>query len=393
VRFPSFGARSSARDAIVAALRDRPAVLSAVADEELAADLSAAYRDSYRWQAHRKAWRRRIVGATNTVVNTLIYGALLLLFAQLGTRASSGVLAAIFYFGSWLAGLLVFIGLTLLLRRLPLRLQVFVYGSGTAAVCGGIYLLWREAGSTGALLDMIAAEMWRIALTGFVLVPVMVLGFMTPILWPASWLLRRSGQRSQPRFALLTELFALAHALNDPRALDDQTGLLRLLDNAAAVLESHFWRQVQLTNPLSRNTWRSRCCQCAQRLRAFDLWIVLPRRETRENLQAEIVSLIHVLVRGSLDELPTAPPGPRRLAVLGNAVRSLVLGLIPLAAVVGAKFAGLDLSGPMGGAFVVAAVAWFVLTALTTFDGQAASRLSLLKDAADAMASFRGGKP
>jgi hypothetical protein len=99
------------------------------------------------------------------------------------------------------------------------------------------------------------------------------------------------------------------------------------------------------------------------------------------------------VARGSLDELPTAPPGPRRLAVLGNAVRSLVLCLIPLAALFGAEVAGLDLSGPMGGAFVVAAVAWFVLTLLTTFDGQATGRLSLLKDAADAMASFRGGKP
>lgn len=100
-----------------------------------------------------------------------------------------------------------------------------------------------------------------------------------------------------------------------------------------------------------------------------------------------------MLVRGSLDELPTAPPGPHRLAVLGNAVRSLVLGLIPLAAMYGAKVAGLDLSGPTGGAFVVAAVAWFVLTVLTTFDGQFTGRLSPLKDAADAVASFQDRKP
>ncbi|MCP2249809.1 hypothetical protein LX86_008596 [Lentzea aerocolonigenes] len=380
------------RDVVRTALRDREAVLHAVADDELAPDLAAAYRESYRWRARREARKRRIDATTERLINFLFYSGLLLLFVLLANRSSSGWLAAVFYVGGWLTGVLALHGLNAFLRRLPLGLQVFVYGVGTAGVVGGLYLLWRAAGPADALLDTIAAEMWRIAVTGFALVPVTLFGLMAPTLGPANWLRRRSALRTQPRLALLTELFALAHALNNPRALDDQSRLLGLLDNAAVVLESHFWKQIQLTNPLSRHTWRSRCRQCAQRLRSFDLWIVLPRRETRTDLQAEIVNLIHVLVRGSLDELPTAPPGPRRLAVLGNAVRGLVLGLIPLAAVFGAKVAGLDLSGPMGGAFVVAAVAWFVLTMLTTFDGQATGRLSLLKDAADAMASFRGGK-
>jgi hypothetical protein len=381
------------RDVVRTALRDREAVLHAVADDELAPDLAAAYRESYRWQARREARDRRINGFMNVVSTSLFYVGFLVLCFLLANRASHGWLAVILFLGGWLASVLTTHKLNSLLRKLPAGLQVFIYGSGTAGVAGGLYLLWRETGSVDALLNMIAAEMWRVALTGFAVLPVALLGVMIPILGPEIWLRRRSALRTQPRLALLTELFALAHALSNPRALDDQPGLLRLLDNAAVVLESHFWKQVQLTNPLSRHAWRSRCRQCAQRLRSFDLWIVLPRRETRTDLQAEIVSVIHVLVRGSLDELPTAPPGARRLAALGNAVRGIVLGLIPLAAVVGAKVAGLDLSGPMGGAFVVAAVAWFVLTVLTTFDGQATSRLSLLKDAADAMASFRGGKP
>ncbi|GGU83907.1 hypothetical protein [Lentzea flava] len=70
-----------------------------------------------------------------------------------------------------------------------------------------------------------------------------------------------------------------------------------------------------------------------------------------------------------------------------------MLGLIPPALVLGAKLAGFDLSGPIGGAWVVAATAWFALTLLTTFDSQAATRISLLKDAAELTASFRGGAP
>ena len=136
---------------------------------------------------------------------------------------------------------------------------------------------------------------------------------------------------------------------------------------------------------------RSRCRQCAQHLRSFDLWIALPRRDTREHLQAEIVGLIHVLVRGCLDELPTASSSPRRrLAVIGNVARSVLLGAIDPAAVYAAHLAGLDLTSPLGGTLALMAVTWFVLTMITTFDSQATTRISLLKDAADAMASFRG---
>jgi hypothetical protein len=232
------------RDVVRTALRDREAVLHAVADDELAPDLAAAYRESYRWQARREARDRRIDATTERLINILFYAGLFLLFVQLVVRASSGWLAAVFYFGGWFTGFLALRGLTSLLRRLPSGLQVVVYGCGTAGTAGGLYLLWREAGSADALLDVIATDMWRIALTGFSLVPVVLFGLMAPILGPANWLQARSVQRAQPRLALLTELFALAHALSNPRALDDQSLLLRKLDNAAVVLETHFWKQI-----------------------------------------------------------------------------------------------------------------------------------------------------
>jgi hypothetical protein len=192
---------------------------------------------------------------------------------------------------------------------------------------------------------------------------------------------------------LLARLFELARALTSPRALSENRELLLTkLDEAALVLESGFYREVRLADPVSRATWRDRCRQCAQRLRSYDLWIVLPRRETRDDLLAEVATLIQVVVRGCLDELPAADPRPqRKLAVLASRLRGLLLGLIPLASVLGAQLTGVNLSGPVGGAWVVAATAWFALTLLTTFDSQAATRVSLLKDAADAVASFRGG--
>lgn len=78
------------RDVVRTALRDREAVLHSVADDELAPDLVAAYRESYRWQARGEARDRRIDGFTERVINVLFYGVLLLLFVLLATRSSSG---------------------------------------------------------------------------------------------------------------------------------------------------------------------------------------------------------------------------------------------------------------------------------------------------------------
>ncbi len=208
-----------------------------------------------------------------------------------------------------------------------------------------------------------------------------------------AWLEIRRMARTQPRTALLHRLFALTLVLTEPRTLTDRRILLlRMLSRAALVLEMGLWREVHLSNPLSRATWRDRCRQCAQHLRSFDLAIVLPRADTREYLLAEVVGLIHVLVRGALDDLPVADPphppaGSPRLPGGGAQPGA---GLIPLAAVLGARYVGLEPSGALGGALVVATIVWFALTVLTTLDGQAANRLSLLKDAAEAMSSFLG---
>lgn len=161
----------------------------------------------------------------------------------------------------------------------------------------------------------------------------------TSIVLGANYLLWRAV-RARPRAALLNDLFLLAYALTSQRALADKAQLLlSLLNSASSVLERLLLEERPSDEPVSRAIWRGRCRQCVQRLRSFDLWIVLPNRQTRVDLQAEFTGLIHVLARGCLNELPIAEPSPRRkIAVFGSAMRSLLPGLIPLAAVSGAKF-------------------------------------------------------
>jgi hypothetical protein len=328
--------------------------------------------------------------ALSAAVALLFYVMCVLLIVPIVRKATATEPAIAFSFLGVLAGLAL-LWLTGFLLRGSERLLVFGHGSLAVGLIGGAYLLWRESGSLNGLVGMIASEMWRIAFFGAAVTFVVFGIIVVPLALLIVWRGKRAAIRSEPQSALLVPLFAMAHALADTNALADKSTLLRCLNDAADVLESGYWRTVDLANPFSRAIWRDRCRQCALRLRSLDLWIALPRRETRVDLQAEIVALIHVLVRGCLDELPKAEPSPRRrLAAFGNAVRSLLLGLVPLAAVFGAKFVGLDLSGALGGALVVAAVAWFALTVLTTLDRQAESRLSLLKDAGEALSKFKG---
>jgi hypothetical protein len=396
VRFPDIGySRLLARRVVREALRDRKAVLEAVADEDVSVELAAAYRDSYRWLAGRGALDRRTEVVFEAAQGMLMFGSLGVIGWLISRRTEPDYVSWGCYVAGWFGGGLAFTGFARLVARLPSKLQNFVFLSILTGVLAGCSLLWREAGSATALLDVIAANWWYVGLTGAVVMPAsLLIGFM-PAFLVIGWFQDRADNRRAPRTALLARLFELTRALMDPRALtENKEYLLTTVREAGAVLEYGFWREVRLVDPVSRAIWRDRCRQCAERLRSFDLWIVLPRRETRDDLLAEVTTLIQVLVRGCLDELPTADPRPqRKLAVVGSKARGLLLGLMPLSLVLAAWSLGLNLSGPIGGAWVVASVAWFALTLLTTFDSQAANRISLLKDAAEATASFRGGKP
>lgn len=371
------------------ALNSRALVLDTVAGPEI----KSAYREAYRWYARCEARDSRIGAVVSALRLLLVYAMLVALFWLVGVRSSKLLETSLFYVGGWIAGSLLLAILWSFIERLPPKGRLSWAVSATSCTVGGIYLLWRQAGSAEALLHTIAANGWWTAITGAAVVPITILAVVLPSYLVVAWFLEQRAARTQPQVALRSHLFQLVLLLSDARVLNDhREWLLTKLNDAATVLEGGFWREIHLLDPVSRATWRDRCRQCARHLRSFDLWIVLPRDDTREVLLAEITGLIQVLVSGNLDDLPTAAPRSRRkLDVVSDAVTTVLLGAIPLAGVLAVdRFIGLNLSGPVGGALVVGATAWFALTVLITFDGQATTRLSHLKNLGDAMASLRG---
>lgn len=360
-----------------AAVEQRDAALTAVSADGLTSEFRVAYRDAYRWRARCLAAELRFEALGISLLLAGTFGPIVVLVVLLSQRADA-VLSVVASLAGALVGTTVV--LSLAMRFLSLYRVAFVL-----APLGVVYLWWRDG-----WLDALAAKPWLAFVSGAFALPLLTLALVVALVFVEAWLAGRYA-RNQPRSVLFTGLIDLALALAEPGALQDQPAyLLRRLNSAATVLETGLWRKVRLVDPVSRTIWRDRCRQCAQYLRRLDLAIALPRQDTREYLQGEINSLIHVLLRGSLDELPTAEPRPRRrLAVFASAVRSLVLGLIPLAAVFGAQYLGLDLSGALGNTLLIGALAWFAVTVLTTFDAQAAARIALLKDAADAMGKFK----
>ncbi len=387
VRFPDIsGARKVARKSVRTALEERSAVLGAVSPDEPSARLLAAHRGVYRWRARRLAFEERVNVFGAGLLIALVFGALIAVAVVLGQRPDAETATAAFIIGCLFGGPP--------LHSLVVRVR-FVQHVASAAffvtLLAAAFLFWRGAGWADAL----AARPWLAALSGAIALAVVTLSATIPFAFAAVWLVTRYS-RSRSQLALLTELFDLAVALTNPRALLDRRAfLLHKLNAAATVLETTFWRRrVRLADPLSRATWRDRCRQCAAHLRSFDLAIALPRADTREYLLGEVVSLIHVLLRGTLDDLPTAEPRPhRRLAAFGNAIRSLLLGLVPLGLVLAARYAahlaGIQLPAGLASALGIGALAWFGLVVLMTFDSQAGNRMALLRDAADALSKFR----
>jgi hypothetical protein len=387
VRFPDIsGARKAAQEAVRTALEERSAVLGAVSPDGSTAELAEAYRDAYRWRARRAAFEERVELCAAPLLLLLIFGPLVLATFLLSGRTGAKAATEAFTAG-WVFGGLLLLGVLVIYESLQ-RVALVVFALALLATSTAV---WRGIDVVTAL----TSRPWLAAVTGCIALPMVSFAAAIPIAFTSVWLVDRYG-RSQPHRALLVSLFGLAATLADPRALQDRrASLLRKVNASATVLETTFWRkQVRLSNPQSRATWRNRCRQCATHLRSFDLAIVLPRHDTREYLLGEVVSLIHVLLRGTLDELPTAETRPRRrLAAFGSAVRSLLLGLVPLGLVLAARYAahlaGIQLPAGLASALGIGALAWFGLVVLMTFDSQAANRMALLRDAADALSKFR----
>lgn len=388
-------AQMQVRKEIHRALEDRTRTLSPLTGDE--DHLRRAYGTSYRWRARSIAIKERF---DRVALAILSCAALLFVVAPVSVVVSTSSWDWPTVFLAYLGGLIVsykaydFIGW--LLKKVSETLDTIFELCLIAAAAGTAYVVLRTFGSVDSAVEHIAEDLALIAALGASIYPIALLLVGLPL--GLTWVLHNSnaGVRADPRGALLDHMFSMVNVASSEQrfvSVKGKTELLALSERIAAIFETALWREVELSRSTSRNTWRSRCQRCAQRVRSFDLWIISPRNGTREDLLGELSKLITTVSLGHFDDLPdldTHQPGTRqRLRTFAAGLRIIALGAVPLACIYGAKMLGLDASGVLGGGVVIAAVIWLVLALISVLDNTIAARLLLLKDVAEAIGHFR----
>ena len=203
-----------------------------------------------------------------------------------------------------------------------------------------------------------------------------------------------------------TDVHAFADVQMALRCLDDNAEALsdlsvcsrvaRLLDTAAACVESGLYRALPLQYRPSSVVVKSRLEGAARRLRSYQTWVALPNAGTQRELERELCEFLAMLCCREYDSLPWAPPPngalPRGLRKAMSTLRTLVIAVAPLAIVKGAAQVGAVDGGPILQGLFLLSIIWMLAGIFTAADPLLGPHLSAVKDLVSAVRSMGGDK-
>lgn len=193
--------------------------------------------------------------------------------------------------------------------------------------------------------------------------------------------------RYSPGVAASGELVSVLCALSRENPLlyfQVRNDMMKALGRSADSVERDLPRAVRVPDAAGAAVFAQRCQSAARHLRNLRVWVALPKADTPPRLETELISVINALVRGTYDDLPEAEAlvASRRGFVADTTlrVRGLVSGVLPLAAIIGARAAGLRLDGVIGDALIAFGVLWASVSLLMALDPRMTERLAAMRE-------------
>jgi hypothetical protein len=170
--------------------------------------------------------------------------------------------------------------------------------------------------------------------------------------------------------------------------------ITRLLERAASCSETGLYRALSLQYGPSSLVVKSRLEGAARRLRGYQTWVALPAAGTQQELERELSRFLIVLCCREYDALPWSPlPDntlPQRARKVFSTLGTLVVGVVPLAAIKGAQHEGL-LGDSLAQGLLLPSLIWLLALVFPVVEPLFGPRLSAVKDLAGAMRSIGGG--
>ena len=162
------------------------------------------------------------------------------------------------------------------------------------------------------------------------------------------------------------------------------------LQFAATYLEEGVPRALALPDPGTRQVLQQKLTSSATYLREIQLWVALAKDETQNDTCDAIAHYIDLIAQGKYDLLPNgtlAMSSRSKTSKLATFGRTLAVAVVPFGCLIGARYAGLQLSSEFTGWAVVVTLAWAAITLVSAIDPLYKTRL---KDMQDLIATIRG---
>ncbi|MFF5211008.1 hypothetical protein [Streptosporangium sp. NPDC000396] len=319
---------------------------------------------------------------------------LLALLAMLAVAFT--VLVAAFSITSWQEITLAVMGLGVFMpisvwaenrRHRPLfRLLIDPLISVVGLGCFPAALYIRYAGGPAWAVDL-AGQWWMPILQSIGTVSVtLVLAWIS--VRAAMWLWDRESRNppTEPLFEQLTAILARTEPDRrghlPPKARQE---ILTLLAKVAFLLRAGIPAAARGGTPLTRAVVRARAIEASRAVIDLQLWIALPSPTTYDDFRTRIADLTCTILTGEYDRLPTRDATPevtRRTwhARALEAVRTLIVALIPLVSLLIADRLGLTLPSPLDDGALIATLAWAIVLLLSLLDPNFPTHLAAVRD-------------
>lgn len=204
--------------------------------------------------------------------------------------------------------------------------------------------------------------------------------------------------RRYPGVVVFAELQVITMLLGSrERSLSDthiQNEINERLERAAICLQRGVANSMNISTPNGRGILQLRLDRTAARLREYQVWVALPRADTRDVLLSEIAQACAVFSVGFYDLLPEtdipALSAREYASTVGKVLRGVIAGIFPLFALWSVRQLDLLPQGALGNSLTVTAIVWAVVSVVGLIDPLYSGKIAALKDVMSILA--RGGK-
>jgi hypothetical protein len=198
--------------------------------------------------------------------------------------------------------------------------------------------------------------------------------------------INRRMQKTVANVLLLSSLIQVRRSLAEhPTRMNDldfKSYVNKKLELAAVVMERRMPKAMSVLNPYIQTQLRQDCLQAAAALRLMQLRAMFSDEKTLSSLRDEVTDYIGAVASGDYGMLPTVPqlPSPGKGRRLFDALRNLVVAIIPFTTFEIVRYLGVKLPAGLENWVTLVTLIWGIITIVSVLDPYYRTKISDLRD-------------